>query len=89
MPDRLTNKRLLSLALEALYSERQKLDEEIADIEQQLGGDAPSSLGIRAPGASKGAKRRLSADGRKAISLAAKRRWAAFRKNAVKRSTRS
>ena len=57
--------RILGLALEALYSQRQKIDAEIAKIEEQIGVKGSRSR-----------SHRLSAAGRKAISEAMKRRWA-------------
>ena len=66
-----TSQRILNLGLQALYSEREKLNGEIATIERQLGR---SSGSVRKAG-----KHRLSSAGRKAISDAMKKRWAAHR----------
>ena len=68
------SKRILSLALEALYLERQKIEGEISAIERQLRQGPKEKTGTR-----RSSKNRLSAAGRKAISDAMKRRWAARR----------
>ena len=69
------NDRILTLALEALRSERRKIDEEIASIESSLGqgskAKSKSLIGRRS--------RRITTAGRKAISDAMKKRWAAYR----------
>ena len=70
------DKRILTLALEALYLERQRLDGEIAHIKRQLGrtrSTAGGTLSSRPPS-------RLSAAGRKAISDAMTKRWAHYRR---------
>lgn len=67
------DKRIWTLALQALYIERGKLDEEIAMLEKRLGRDGTSRARHRdaAP-----QKNRLSPAGRQAISMAMKKRWA-------------
>lgn len=70
------NDRILTLALEALRAERQKLDDEIADIERQLGkGQRETKTSVRGRRSS----RRMSAAGRKAISDAMTKRWVQYR----------
>jgi hypothetical protein len=68
------DKRILSLALEALHTERQKIDLEIAKIEEQL-GSRPRNRRARATAKTN----RISSAGRKAIAAAQKKRWAALR----------
>jgi hypothetical protein len=70
--------RILSLALEALYAERRRLNEEIEGIEQKLGNKKRSSTHLNGSGRGD-VTRTLSALGRKAIAAAAKKRWAAYR----------
>jgi hypothetical protein len=69
----LTNRRILSLALEALKAEREKINAEILSIQSRLGKNATPT---RAAGMSSS---RISAAGRKAISDAMKKRWARHR----------
>jgi hypothetical protein len=64
--------RILGLALDALYLERQKIDSEIASLEKKLGRNGGTTQQHK-----KG--RRISAAGRRAISDAVKKRWAAHR----------
>lgn len=69
------NLSLLSAALTGLEAQRQRLDEQIQQVRGLLGKRRG-----RPPGRAKPAvKRQLSAAARKRISLAQKRRWAAFR----------
>ena len=80
------HKRLLELALKGLEAEHQRIDEEIAEIQQQIGGGGqtsrtqarpqpanaqPQSVGPAQTGS------RLTAAGRKKLSDLMKRRWAA------------
>ena len=68
-------KRLLELALKGLEAERQRIDEEIADIQEQIGGGGQRSRNQTARPAQTGS--RLTAAGRKKLSDLMKRRWAA------------
>jgi len=92
MPD---NKRLLELALKGLEAERSRIDEEIAELTslrmQRVGNErtprktrtivAGSSVtGHALTGSKPKRKGTLTAAGRKKLSEAAKRRWAANRK---------
>ncbi len=91
MPDQ---KRLLELALKGLEAERQRIDEEIANIQEQIRGGSqrsrsqarpqqanprPRSIARPAPAGS-----RLTAAGRKKLSDLMKRRWAVKKKAAAK-----
>ena len=75
-----THSRLLELALKGLEAERQRIDEEISDIRQQLDGGGRKPAAQTQAAAAPRKKNRLSAAGRKAISDALKRRWAEKRR---------
>jgi hypothetical protein len=77
-----SDKRILSLALEALYVERNRLDEEIAAIQRRLGTARDTKDQDRHELGSK--PKRLSSSGRSAISAAAKKRWAVYRARRAK-----
>jgi hypothetical protein len=83
MPD---TKRLLELALNGLHAEREKITQEIADLEGQirsLGGATLRAVLVAkrlSGGKRKGKKSNMTAAGRKALSDAAKRRWVASKK---------
>ena len=70
----INSRRILSLALEALKLEREKIDAEILSIQKRLGE-------TQGPSASAAKKRtsRISPAGLKAIATAQKKRWAAHR----------
>jgi hypothetical protein len=80
-----TNKRLLELALKGLESERERIDEEIADIRKSLGSPAERSGPAAASAGRPTRGRRLSAAYRRKISEGMKRRWAARKAAASKR----
>jgi len=83
MPD---HKRLLELALKGLEAERQRIDEEIADIQNQIRGNGQRSRSQTRPQSATPLARtgsRLTPAGRKKLSDSMKRRWAA-----KKRATR-
>lgn len=63
---------LLRAALIGLAHERTKIDAQVNAINTELG--------VRKPGRPKLVRRKMSAAGRAAISVATKKRWAAFRK---------
>jgi hypothetical protein len=82
MPER---QRLLELALKGLEAERAKIDDEIAQIESQLGGSRATAMREAGNAAAQPRKRRrMSASARKKISEAMKRRYAAMRAAAKK-----
>jgi hypothetical protein len=84
------NNALLTAALEGLELQKQRVDEQIAEVRSML-GEAPRRRG-RPPGSGKKAaapsetprkssrKRELSTAARKRIAAAQKRRWAEYRK---------
>jgi len=81
------NRELLEAALQGLEAQRQKLDEQIAQVRDMIGqrpgrstygaGGSQQATGVRG-GARK--KRILSPEARKRIAAAQRKRWAAFRK---------
>ena len=79
--------RLLELALKGLEAERLKIDDEIVQIRTQL-GHQPSTTNQREGGnqatASRKKKRRMTAEARRKISEAMKRRYAELRQIAKK-----
>jgi hypothetical protein len=83
MPDR---ERLLELALKGLEAERAQIDDEIAQIKSQLnhgGRVAPVKTSMTASAPAR-KRRRMSAEARRKISEAMKRRYAAMRAAAKK-----
>jgi hypothetical protein len=81
------NKEILEAALQGLEAQRQKLDDQIAQVRSLIGrrlGRPPRSNGAAAAtGSSRGGRRKrvLSPEARKRIAAAQKKRWAAFRKS--------
>jgi len=78
MPDKA---RLLQLALKGLEAERAKIDDEIAQIKNQLGNRSVIANSVDAVSQGAVKKRRtMSAEARRRISEGMKRRYAALRK---------
>ena len=85
------SKEILEAALQGLEAQKEKLDEQIAEVRRLIGRGGSSSSGGGRPSRSRsngggGAaattkKRTLSPEARKRIAAAQKKRWAAFRKN--------
>ena len=80
MPER---QRLLELALKGLQADRAKLDDEIAEIKGQLGGNGAAAdgaaVGNGVSAAQPRKRRRMSAAAKRRISEGMKRRYAAMR----------
>jgi hypothetical protein len=82
------SREILEAALHGLEAQRQKLDDQIAQVRSLLGrrvGRPPKSNGGGAVAAATAAaapkkRRGLSPEARKRIAAAQKKRWAAFRK---------
>jgi hypothetical protein len=78
---------ILTAALQGLELQRDKLDEQIALVRALLGRKAGRPAKVAAshvlslPARPPSTKRVLSAEARKRIAAAQKKRWAAFRKN--------
>lgn len=76
------NRELLAAALEGLQLQRQRIDEQIRKVRELLGirrGRPPAAKTV-AKVAAPAKRRTLSAEARKRISLAQKKRWAEYRK---------
>lgn len=83
------SREILEAALQGLESQRQKLDEQIAQVRSLLGrrvGRPPKSNGESATPAAEASrsKRTLSDEARRRIAAAQKKRWAAYRKGQPK-----
>jgi hypothetical protein len=82
------NREILEAALQGLEAQKQKLDEQITQVRAMLGGRGgrpsksaeTSNAGATAGPTGGRRKRVLSAEARKRIAAAQKKRWAAFRK---------
>lgn len=83
------NKEILEAALQGLEAQKQKLDEQIAQVRSLIGrrvgrppknGNGPATSGSSGQ-ANTARKRVLSPEARKRIAAAQKKRWAAFRKS--------
>lgn len=80
------NREILQAALQGLEAQRQRLDEQIAQVRSMMGqrvGRAPkAALADETQSADGDGKKRrtLSAEARKRIAAAQKKRWANFRK---------
>ena len=83
------NHEILEAALQGLEAQRQKLDEQIAQVRSMMGrrpgrpskNAHPQQGGAVDGRAGQGKRRNLSAAARKRIAAAQKKRWADFRKN--------
>jgi hypothetical protein len=77
---------LLKAALEGLVAQKQRIEEQIKQVQSMLGGRkrvGAAKESSPAPAQPK-RKRRLSAAARQRIAAAQKRRWAEYRKNQTK-----
>jgi hypothetical protein len=78
------DKRILELALKGLEAERDRIDEEIADLRAQLngGGGRPSARRTSSQASSNTTRQKggITAAGRQKLAEAMRRRWAAKRK---------
>jgi len=80
---------ILEAALQGLEAQKQKLDEQIAQVRAMLGhrlGRPPKKArgqngGAEKQSAGRGTRRNLSPEARKRIAAAQKKRWADFRKS--------
>ena len=83
------SREILEAALQGLEAQRQKLDEQIAQVRSLLGrrvGRPPKGNGesATASGETSRGKRTLSDEARRRIAAAQKKRWAAYRKGQPK-----
>ena len=83
------NYEILEAALQGLEAQKQKLDEQIAQVRSMMGrraGRPPKAAHSQDEGTGSGRggqrkRRNLSAEARKRIAAAQKKRWAEFRKS--------
>jgi hypothetical protein len=82
------NQEILEAALQGLEAQKNRLDDQIAQVRSMLGRKAGRPVkvaadlnGAGAPQTGARKKRILSPEARKRIAVAQKKRWAAFRKN--------
>ena len=79
------SREVLEAALQGLEAQREKLDQQIAQVRGLIGGrrGRPATARVdQASGTPVARKKRvLTAEARKRIAAAQKKRWAAFRKN--------
>jgi hypothetical protein len=73
-----SNERLIELALKGLMVERDRVEQEMSDMQSKIGRRGTSTL-VRATSASRSASGRMSEEGRRRISAAMKLRWAKHR----------
>ncbi len=78
------SREILEAALQGLESQRDRLEEQIAQVRSMIGGRVgrPANASVANPrkGRTGRKKRVLTAEARKRIAAAQKKRWAAFRK---------
>lgn len=70
----------LQAALEGLQLQKQRIEEQIAQVRSLLGQRGPHKVAASAPAETPKTRRPLSAAARKRIAAAQKKRWAAYRK---------
>lgn len=82
------SREILEAALQGLEAQRQRLDEQIGEVRALMGGRGGRTSrgngggeGRATPTRTTRKKRVLSAEARKRIAAAQKKRWAAFRKS--------
>lgn len=81
MPRKLSND-LISAAIEGFEAQKRRLDEQIRELRAMLpsnGARAGASVGTAAPSRGPRKRRRMSADARRRIAEAQRKRWAAIR----------
>jgi hypothetical protein len=77
------NQRLFELAIKGLELERQRINEEMTELRMRLNGDGATSRQTETQAhltIARRRRRKLTAVHRKALSLAAKKRWAEKRR---------
>ncbi|MEK7407249.1 MAG: hypothetical protein AAB225_19415 [Acidobacteriota bacterium] len=78
---RIKDQTLLNAALQGLEIQKQRIEEQIQQVQKMLGGRKAKAAEPK-KAAKAGGRKPLSAAARRRISLAQKRRWAAYRKGA-------
>jgi Spy/CpxP family protein refolding chaperone len=84
----INNQRLLELALQGLEAERQRIENEIASLRQQLANRSSARSAAEAGRAKTRRRGVLTPEGRKKLSDSMKARWAAKRVGLAKRAKR-
>jgi len=78
------SREILEAALRGLESQRDRLEEQIAQVRSMMGGRVGRPANVGGASSRKGRtgrkKRVLTPEARKRIAIAQKKRWAAFRK---------
>jgi hypothetical protein len=73
-----SNERLIELALKGLIAERDKVEQEISDLQSRISGRVMTAS-VKDTSKSSSANGRMSKEGRQRISAAMKLRWAKHR----------
>jgi hypothetical protein len=83
------SREILEAALHGLELQKQKLDEQIAQVRSLLGRRVgrPPKIGEDRSASGSRQSRHLSEEARKRIAAAQKKRWAAYRKSTAKAKT--
>src|SRR5512133_2459605 len=76
MPTQKLSAEILAAAIEGFEAQKRRIDGQIAELRQLLHGPRTEAAPAASPARKR--KRKMSAAGRKAISEATKKRWAAF-----------
>jgi hypothetical protein len=77
MPNSKLTNDILTAAIEGFEAQKRRIDDQIAELRQQLRGQTPAAANVSEAPTRK--RRKLSPEGRKAIAEAARKRWAAVR----------
>jgi len=85
----INDRALLEAALEGLELQKQRIDEQIREVRARLGGNRRSAASVAGEASPKkgrrGGRRKLSAEARKRIAEAQRKRWAAFHRKSAGR----
>ena len=77
---------LLEAALEGLELQKQRIEEQIREVRARLGGNRRNAAGEASPKKGRrGGRRTLSAEARRRIAEAQRKRWAAFHRKSAGR----
>jgi hypothetical protein len=87
----INDRALLEAALEGLELQKRRIDEQIREVRARLGGNRRSAAGAAGEASPKrgrrGGRRTLSAEARKRIAEAQRKRWAAYHKKSAGRKS--
>ena len=76
MPAPMLTNEIILAAIDGYEAQKTRIDEKISELRAMLAGTSDRIAATRVP--TRGKRRKMSAAGRKAISEATKKRWAAF-----------